>query len=89
MHANGVTLRAASYWGGCRATVESVRTASGLRGRGIGITLMEHAIELACRKGCVPMQLSTHRSRTQAHRFYERLGFKAEHVGMKLMLEPA
>ena len=77
-----------SYQGGCRATVESVRTASALRGSGIGTALMRHAIALAQRKGCVLMQLSTHQSRTDAHRFYERLGFKGEHLGMKLRLRP-
>ena len=75
-----------SYQGGWRATVESVRTEATLRGQGIGGKMMERAIELARAKGCVLMQLSTHQSRTNAHRFYERLGFKGEHLGMKLML---
>lgn len=75
-----------SYQGGWRATVESVRAASALRGQGIGTKLMERAIEMARQKGCVLMQLSTHRTRVDAHRFYERLGFTAGHVGMKLML---
>jgi GNAT superfamily N-acetyltransferase len=75
-----------SYQGGWRATVESVRADSALRGQGIGTKLMEHAIEMARAKGCVLMQLTTHKSRTDAHRFYHRLGFVAEHVGMKLML---
>jgi ribosomal protein S18 acetylase RimI-like enzyme len=76
-----------SYQGGWRATVESVRADSALRGQGIGTRLMERAIELARAKGCVLMQLTTHKSRTEAHRFYDRLGFHAEHVGMKLMLD--
>ena len=75
-----------SYQGGWRATVESVRTHAPLRGHGIGRMMMERAIELARAKGCVLMQLSTHQSRKDAHRFYERLGFKGEHLGMKLML---
>lgn len=75
-----------SYQGGWRATVESVRTDATVRGQGIGRMMMERAIELARAKGCVLMQLSTHQSRTDAHRFYERLGFKGEHLGMKLML---
>ena len=75
-----------SYQGGWRATVESVRTDAALRGQGIGRAMMEHAIELARAKGCVLMQLSTHQSRKDAHRFYARLGFKGEHLGMKLML---
>ena len=75
-----------SYRGGWRATVESVRTEESLRGQGIGTTLMRHAIELAKRKGCVLIQLSTHHTRKDAQRFYERLGFVASHIGMKLTL---
>jgi len=30
--------------------------------------------------------LTTNKSRADAHRFYERLGFKASHVGYKLEL---
>jgi GNAT superfamily N-acetyltransferase len=75
-----------SYRGGLRATVESVRTDESLRGQGIGTMLMRHAIELAKRKGCVLIQLSTHNTRKDAQRFYERLGFVASHVGMKLQL---
>jgi GNAT superfamily N-acetyltransferase len=75
-----------SYRGQWRATVESVRTEESLRGQGIGTTLMRHAIELAKRKGCVLVQLSTHNTRQDAQRFYQRLGFVASHVGMKLTL---
>jgi hypothetical protein len=32
------------------------------------------------------VQLTTDRSRVDAHRFYERLGFEATHIGMKLTL---
>lgn len=76
-----------SYRGGKRATVESVRVDKDLRGEGIGRELMLHAIELAKAEGCVSMQLTTNADRTDAHRFYERLGFKASHVGMKLSLK--
>jgi hypothetical protein len=33
------------------------------------------------------MQLTTHETRKDAHRFYERLGFKGSHLGMKLNLK--
>jgi GNAT superfamily N-acetyltransferase len=75
-----------SYRGGWRATVESVRADSAMRGQGIGTALMQHAIAMARAKGCALMQLTTHKSRTDAHRFYERLGFSAQHVGMKILL---
>ena len=76
-----------SYQGGWRATVESVRTDSSLRGTGIGTRLMKYAIEKARERDCVLLQLSTHATRTDAQRFYSRLGFKASHIGMKLSLQ--
>jgi ribosomal protein S18 acetylase RimI-like enzyme len=75
-----------SYRGSWRATVESVRTASPLRGRGIGAALMRAAIERARERGCALVQLSTNKARGDARRFYERLGFSATHEGMKLTL---
>ena len=53
---------------------------------GIGEALLRHAIEVAKREGCGLVRLTTDRRRTQAHCFYERLGFAASHVGMKLDL---
>jgi hypothetical protein len=38
--------------------------------------------------GCQVVQLTTDRSRADAHRFYERLGFESTHIGMKRTLEP-
>ncbi|HEX6133360.1 MAG TPA: GNAT family N-acetyltransferase [Longimicrobiales bacterium] len=77
-----------SYQGSWRATVESVRTAAELRGRGIGAALMHEAIARARRRGCRMLQLTTNKARPDAKRFYERLGFTASHEGMKLPLEP-
>lgn len=79
-------LRVLIYDGGLLCQVESVRTASGLRGQGIGAALMEHIIELARERGCARVQLTTNARRTRARTFYERLGFTASHVGMKLQL---
>jgi ribosomal protein S18 acetylase RimI-like enzyme len=75
-----------SYMGGWRATIESVRTVSTMRGSGIGSALVRHAIERARARDCVLVQLSSHASRKDAQRFYERLGFAPSHVGMKLLL---
>jgi GNAT superfamily N-acetyltransferase len=79
-------IRQLSYFGGLIAQVESVRTISRLRGQGIGKTLMDWVIAEARRRGCARLQLTTNVRRADAHRFYERLGFKASHVGMKLYL---
>lgn len=69
-----------------RALVESVRVRSDRRGQGIGGRLMAWVIDEARRRGCALVQLTTDKSRADAHRFYERLGFVASHEGMKLPL---
>lgn len=76
-----------SYRGGKRCTVESVRIHSSMRGKGIGKEMMLRAIEWAKEKGCISMQLTSHKDREDAHRFYEQLGFAKSHVGMKLSLK--
>ena len=77
-----------SYRGSWRATLESVRTAAPHRGQGIGARLVEHAVERARARGCRLVQLTTNAAREDAHRFYERLGFEATHIGMKRRLDP-
>ncbi|HEY2098319.1 MAG TPA: GNAT family N-acetyltransferase, partial [Pseudonocardia sp.] len=72
--------------GALRAQIESVRVHRELRGRRLGEFMIRWAIEEAGRRGCVMVQLTTDRSRTDAHRFYERLGFVSSHEGMKLLL---
>jgi ribosomal protein S18 acetylase RimI-like enzyme len=76
-----------SFQGGKRATVESVRVDEKYRGQSIGKELMLWAIERAKRENCVAMQLTTNSDRKDAHRFYENLGFKGSHLGMKLYLK--
>lgn len=69
-----------------RGQVEAVRVAASERGTGLGGQLLRWAIEEARRSGCALVQLTTDRTRTDAHRFYESLGFEATHVGYKLTL---
>lgn len=75
-----------SQIGATKALVQAVRVVGPARGRGIGEALMREAIVRARVAGCHQMQLTTDRARTDAHRFYERLGFVPSHVGMKLSL---
>ncbi|HRW11408.1 MAG TPA: GNAT family N-acetyltransferase, partial [Caldilineaceae bacterium] len=76
-----------SYQGGWRALIESVRVDAAYRSQGIGRQLMVWTLDRAKARGCHLAQLSTHKSRVDAHRFYERLGFEKSHVGMKLSLK--
>jgi len=81
-----IFLPSISHQGGTRAQVESVRVAQHLRGQGIGAEMMKWAMERARQRGCHLMQLTSHKSREDAHRFYERLGFTKSHIGMKINL---
>lgn len=80
-------LPSLSYQGGLRAQVESVRVNSRFQNNGIGSRMMEWTIERAKERGAHIVQLTTHKSREDAHRFYERLGFQRSHLGMKLNLK--
>lgn len=76
-----------SRMGLTRAQIESVRVDSAMRGRKLGELMIQDAIERARRHGCGVVQLTTDKAREDAHRFYERLGFAATHIGMKLTLK--
>ena len=72
--------------GALRAQIEAVRVHESYRGRGLGAAMMGWAIEEARRRGCGLVQLTSDKSRPDAHRFYQQLGFVASHEGMKLRL---
>ena len=70
-----------------RAQIEAVRVAAAERSAGIGEALFRHAIALAREAGCGLVQLTSDKTRPDAHRFYDRLGFVASHEGYKLVLD--
>lgn len=72
--------------GAHRAQIEAVRVHGHHRNRGLGTAMVTWAIDEARRRGCALVQLTSDRSRTDAHRFYGRLGFTASHDGFKLSL---
>lgn len=75
-----------SFHGAWRGQIESVRIASELRGTGLGRRYVAWAIERFRERDCRLVQLNTHKSRTDAVRFYVSLGFEATHEGFKLAL---
>lgn len=79
-------LAGLSRGGARRLQIEAVRVARTHRGRGIGRAAMEWAITQAGAQGCALVQLTTDKSRGDAHEFYLSLGFEASHEGMKLSL---
>jgi GNAT superfamily N-acetyltransferase len=72
--------------GALRAQIEAVRVRSDRRSSGLGGELMTWAIDEARRRGCALVQLTSDKRRTDAHRFYTRLGFVPSHEGFKLAL---
>ncbi|MEV5850034.1 GNAT family N-acetyltransferase [Streptomyces sp. NPDC051985] len=70
--------------GATRSIIEAVRIHADERGGGLGTRFIEWAIDESRSEGCQLVQLTSDQSRTDAHRFYERLGFTASHVGFKL-----
>ncbi|KPC90116.1 GNAT family acetyltransferase, partial [Streptomyces sp. NRRL F-6602] len=77
----GLSRRAAT-----RSLIEGVRVHADERGSGLGTLLIEWAVETSRAEGCQLVQLTSDAPREDAHRFYERLGFAASHVGFKLQL---
>jgi ribosomal protein S18 acetylase RimI-like enzyme len=72
--------------GAWRAQIEAVRVEGGHRDSGLGRAMVTWAIEEAGRRGCTLVQLTSDKQRTEAHRFYARLGFVNSHEGFKLAL---
>ena len=79
-------LPSLTYQGSWRAQIEGVRVDAAERSRGLGRALFEWAIARSRERGCALLQLTTDKTRPDARRFYEGLGFVASHEGMKLRL---
>ncbi|AVH57707.1 MULTISPECIES: GNAT family N-acetyltransferase [Streptomyces] len=75
-----------SHKGATRSVIEGVRVHADERGSGLGTQFIEWAIDESRRQKCQLVQLTSDATRTDAHRFYMRLGFTASHVGFKLPL---
>ncbi|MER6401830.1 GNAT family N-acetyltransferase [Kitasatospora sp. NPDC001603] len=72
--------------GSTRTIIEAVRIHADERGTGLGTDLIRWAIDRSRELGSDLVQLTSDATRTDAHRFYERLGFVPSHLGFKLAL---
>jgi GNAT superfamily N-acetyltransferase len=68
-----------------RGLIEAVRIAAPYRSAGLGQQMFEWAIARCKARGCSLVQLTTDKARSDAHRFYEKLGFINTHEGYKLI----
>ena len=75
-----------TFSGSTRLQIEAVRVNSSVRGQNLGQQMIEFAINWGFDHGATIIQLTTNKERAKALRFYEKLGFKASHEGMKLYL---
>lgn len=75
-----------AFQGSKRMNIESVRIDEKWRGQGIGEKMIKQILKIAKEHGCKMVQLTTHKKRIDAKRFYEKLGFEGTHEGMKLYL---
>ncbi len=66
-----------------RCHIEAVRVARALRGKGLGGKMLDWANETACKRKCGMAQLLMDKSRLDARRFYEAIGFEASHQGFR------
>lgn len=73
--------------GALRLQIRTVLVAADHQNRGIGSALMKHAMKLGKQRGAALVQLTTDKHRTDAHRFYERLGLEASHQGFNRSLQ--
>lgn len=72
--------------GASRMIVEAVHVRADMRGMRLGEALMRHCVELGREAGVRLVELTSNARRTDAHRFYERLGFTQSHLGFKMTL---
>lgn len=63
------------HLGSPSGVVEDVAVAPAWQKRGIGKAMLRFAMQRCREAGCYKLSLSANLSRTQAHRFYESLGF--------------
>ena len=75
-----------SRGGATRLQIEAVRVAASTRGTGLGTALFEWAHQWGRERGARLAQLTTDAARTDAQRFYDRLGYAPSHIGLKLTL---
>jgi GNAT superfamily N-acetyltransferase len=69
-----------------RCQIEGVRIARHQRGKSLGKQMLGWAITTCRERGCGLIQLFMDKKRLDAQRFYESLGFKANHLGFRIYL---
>ncbi|WAM33482.1 GNAT family N-acetyltransferase [Caldicellulosiruptor morganii] len=72
------------HGGASLAILENVVVRPEYRKQGIGRYMILKAIEIAKENGCYKLMLSSNEKRTEAHKFYENLGFAIHGISFKI-----
>ena len=72
--------------GATRMRIGAVQVAAELRSKGIGARMIAFAEEAGRARGARSVELSSNKRRTEAHRFYERIGYARSHEAFKKRL---
>lgn len=72
--------------GGTRLQIQAVNVSSPYRKQKIGSWMMQQAIDYGRAQGAQTIQLTVSKENIAARKFYENLGFKDSHEGMRLRL---
>ncbi|MEJ7812152.1 MAG: GNAT family N-acetyltransferase [Gemmatimonadaceae bacterium] len=59
------------------------------RGQGVGRALVRAGERILAERGCALVEVTSNRARTDAHAFYERLGYETTSLRFKRSLPPA
>lgn len=73
-----------SHQGTPWAEIENMVVDEAVRGQRIGEALVQRAIHIAHDSGCYKLTLTSNMRRTDAHRFYERMGFQSTHRAFRM-----
>ena len=82
-----LTTTALTGRGASHMIIEAVQTLPEMRGQGIGAEMIRFCIGQAQCTGMASVRLTSNATRTDAHRFYHKLGFESSHLGFKMKLK--
>ena len=73
-----VTFRETIFYQGKTMIIEDIVVDKSLRRRGIGAELIRYAEELARKRGCRAIELSSDLYRKETHKFWKNLGYECK-----------
>lgn len=76
-----------AHQGAPQALLDAVVVTRLRRGQGIGKAMLRHALRVAAERRCYKLALSSNLRREDAHRFYERIGFRQHGISFSIPVD--